>query len=298
MTPRTKNINLFLLDGTASGRIKCTLSNWTGLVYKIPRTDLDLCSSIPAFNQSGVYFLFGTDDTTGEQYVYVGQASNRKNGEGILSRLREHKRNPEKDYWTEVIIFTTSANTMGPTEISYLENKFCEIASTAERYIVKNGNSPSLGNVSEEKESELNEFIDYAKIVMGALGHKVFEPISNRPMVPPAGAPESSLDLNSSLLYFSNSKSNATGYRTQEGFVVSKGSKISNALVPSCPDIIKRLRKEHAAKINSDGILQSDLLLTSPSTAAGFVSGSSQNGNVVWRTKDGKALKEVEAAEE
>lgn len=34
-----------------------------------------------------------------------------------------------------------------------------------------------LGNVTEEKESELEEFIDYAKIVMGTLGHKVFEPL-------------------------------------------------------------------------------------------------------------------------
>lgn len=28
---RGKNINLFLMDGDASGRIKCTLANWTGV---------------------------------------------------------------------------------------------------------------------------------------------------------------------------------------------------------------------------------------------------------------------------
>ena len=33
-----------------------------------------------------------------------------------------------------------------------------------------------LGNITEEKESEMEEFIDYAKVVMGTLGHKVFEP--------------------------------------------------------------------------------------------------------------------------
>lgn len=32
---RGKNINLFLMDGDASGRIKCTLANWTGVAYKI-----------------------------------------------------------------------------------------------------------------------------------------------------------------------------------------------------------------------------------------------------------------------
>jgi hypothetical protein len=39
MATRGKSINLFLMDGTPNGRIKCTLANWTGVAYKIPRTD-------------------------------------------------------------------------------------------------------------------------------------------------------------------------------------------------------------------------------------------------------------------
>ena len=35
MVSRGESINLFLMDGTASGRIKCTLANWTGVAYKI-----------------------------------------------------------------------------------------------------------------------------------------------------------------------------------------------------------------------------------------------------------------------
>ena len=30
------------------------------------------------------------------------------------------------------------------------------------RYLVKNGNDPIPGNITEEKESELEEFVDYA----------------------------------------------------------------------------------------------------------------------------------------
>ncbi len=43
MAAHGKNINIFLMDGTANGRIKCTLANWTGVAYRIPRVDLDLC---------------------------------------------------------------------------------------------------------------------------------------------------------------------------------------------------------------------------------------------------------------
>ena len=93
---RGKNINLFLMDGEASGRIKCTLANWTGIAYKIPRTELDHCKTRKDLKQSGVYFLFGTSDNTGRGVVYIGQAGARKNGEGLLNRLQEHKRSTEK----------------------------------------------------------------------------------------------------------------------------------------------------------------------------------------------------------
>lgn len=98
MVSRGKSINLFLMDGAPSGRIKCTLAKWTGVAYEIPRTELDKCKGRDDLSQSGDYFLFGSYDQTGENVVYIGQAGVRKNGEGILYRLQEHKRNPDKDY--------------------------------------------------------------------------------------------------------------------------------------------------------------------------------------------------------
>ena len=58
--------------------------------------------------QGGVYFLFGTSNEIDKGVVYIGNADDGKNGEEILNRLQEHKRNLEKDYWIEAIIFTTS----------------------------------------------------------------------------------------------------------------------------------------------------------------------------------------------
>lgn len=65
MATRGKAITLFLMDGDPSGRIKCTLTNWTGIAYKIPRTELEKCKDLSVLKQSGVYFLFGTSDDTG-----------------------------------------------------------------------------------------------------------------------------------------------------------------------------------------------------------------------------------------
>lgn len=283
------------MDGEASGRIKCTLANWTGIAYKIPRTELEKCKDRNDLKQSGVYFLFGTSDQTGESVVYIGQAGARKNGEGILYRLQEHKRNSDKDYWTEAIVFTTTNNSFGPTEISYLENRFCKLATEAKRYVVKNGNDPAPGNTTEEKESELEEFIEYARIVMGTLGHRVFEPLYDPKVV--SNTPHVN-DDDEPVLYLKTLKSKATGKRTSEGFVVFKDSQVAPEPTKSCPDTIKHLREKYADKIDRNAVTIEDILFLSPSAAAGFVNYASANGLVSWFTGDGKTLKNIESKEE
>lgn len=291
VTLRGKSINLFLMDGVPTGRIKSTLANWTGVAYRIPRTELEKCKGRDDLSQSGVYFLFGISEQTGEDVVYVGQAGVRKNGEGILYRLQEHKRNPDKDYWTEAVVFTTSNNSFGPTEISYLENRFCTLAMNAKRYLVKNGNEPTSGNITEEKESELEEFIDYAKIVMGTLGHKVFEPIVVQTTTSVSIPVVTS---NEPIFYLSTSKASAKGRRTNEGFVVLKGSTVAASPTKSCPDTIQRLRELYAERIDTNCALIEDTLFRSPSAAAGFISYGSANGLIMWLTDDKKTLKDME----
>ena len=297
MTARGKSINLYLIDGSPNGRVKCTLANWTGVAYRIPRTELDKCKDRGDLTQSGVYFLFGTSDNSDANVVYIGQAGVRKNGEGLLCRLLEHKRNPDKEYWTEAVVFTTSNNSFGPTEISYLENRFCRIAVEADRYLVKNGNDPSPGNITEEKESELEEFIDYARIVMGTLGHKLFEPLlkEHKPTI-------EDLNPNSERILYLKRKSRKSGLlieaickQTNEGFVVLKGSHIETIDSDSIPLAIRD--KRNKAKIDENGILQEEVLFRSPSYAGSFVIGGSINGLTEWKTEDGKTLKEIERQE-
>ncbi|WP_418968487.1 GIY-YIG nuclease family protein [Alloscardovia omnicolens] len=288
---RGKSINLFLMDGTPSGLIKSTLANWTGLAYKIPRTLLAQAKHIDFLNQTGVYFLFGEDEETGNPQCYVGQAGIRKNGKGIHCRLDEHKRSAKEGWWTAAIAFTTSNNSFGPTEISYLENRFYNMAAEAGRYQTKNGNDPNPGNITEEKESELEEYIDYAKIVMGALGYKLFEPLREMSQAQEL-EPESA--SNEPVLYLKYGQAQATGQRTAEGFVVFAGSRISLQLTKSAGKAVEKHRERYAEKIDQQGILLTDLLFSSPSAAASFVGGASLNGNAFWKTEDGTSLGQLE----
>ena len=290
----SKNINYFLIDGKSDGRIKCTIQNWTGLFYKVPRTYLDECKNIKAMKKTGIYFLFGKNDDD-EDCVYVGQARIRKNGEGLLGRVQEHIK--DSFYFTDAVMLTTQNNIFGPTEISYLENKFTNLAIEADRYNVKNGNEPNPGTVTEEKESELLEFMEYSKLVMGVLGYKIFIPINNK----------NELVENEDLyLYLSrrdaktNKEIKATCKRTSEGFVVLKGSDFCEIDADHIKNktSIKNIRDKCK---NSGGVLDGklikDYLFNSPSYAATFVLGKSSNGRTEWKDNDGVTLKEIEEKE-
>ena len=290
-----KSFNLFLIDGEVTGRIKCTLSNWTGLAYKISRSYLEKSKERQDLKQSGVYFLIEKNEN-GDDEVYIGQASTRKNGEGVLFRVIEHLK--DNKYFSEVVILTTQNNSFGPTEISYLENRFTNIALETGRYKVRNGNEPNIGNVTEEKESELEEFIEFSKMVLGVLGYKVFIPILN--------TTEKIIEKNQkeSKFYLSRKSKKsqqliqASCIRTNEGFVVLKDSMIEEIDSEAIPLAIKELRtKCKANKEIFNGKLTKNLLFNSPSYAAAFVLGMQTNGRVDWKDENGITLKELENLE-
>ncbi len=291
----SKNFNLFLMDGEVTGRIKCTLSNWTGIAYKIPRTYLDKCKDRLDLKQSGVYFLFGKNDD-GDDEVYIGQAGIRKNGEGVLFRVAEHLK--DEIYFSDAVMLTTQNNSFGPTEISYLENKFTNMAIDVDRYKVRNGNDPNPGNVTEEKESELEDFIEYSKMVLGVLGYKIFVPmVKNEFKIEDKNDADEVLYLNA-ITKKSGKNIIAKCKRTSEGFVVLKGSMIESIDSKSLTKSIKELRDK--CKANNeiiDGKLTKNCLFNSPSYAAMFVLGMSRNGKIDWKREDGTTLKALEEKE-
>lgn len=294
MEKRSKNINMFLMDGEVTGKIKCTLSNWTGVIYKIPRIQLGDLKSRDEMKQSGIYFLFGRDEDKQKDVTYIGQATTRKNGEGVLLRIQEHTRDTHADYFNDVIILTTQNNSFGPTEISYLENKFTQLAKEAGRYIVKNGNDPNPGNVTEEKESELDEIVENTLMIIGTLGYRAFVPMTKE-------VSQDLTDNHSTYLYLkrktkkSNKVIEATCERTTEGFVVLEGSQVEIKDSPYLPASLKEMRQNLiASRVIQDGVLKEKQLFSSPSYAAAFLLGMQTNGRTDWKDQDGRTLKELE----
>ncbi len=109
------SVQFLLLDGTATGPIRIQLAGyWSGLAYRIPKKMLADCKQRKELSFCGIYFLFGNYDKTGEKQVYIGQVSERKNGESLFDRLAEFDRRGSKDCCSEIVFFTTQKNEFGP----------------------------------------------------------------------------------------------------------------------------------------------------------------------------------------
>ena len=274
---------MFLIDGEASGRISCELSNWTGKAYKIPRNMIKASKDRPDLNGTGVYFLFGKDDEQND-LVYIGEA------EDVLKRINDHLKN--KDFWTEVIILISKDDNLNKAHIKYLEHYFYKESQKVNRYKLTNENIPVLSSISESDQAEMEEFMLNSMLLIGTLGHKIFEnKIDN-----------TSTESNDEIFYIRAARgADASMVRSPEGFVVRKESKFANPVVGSFQPSFKKVREsliergllsfdEHDALV-----LKENYIFTSPSTAAALVMGRSANGLIEWKLLNGKSLKDVES---
>ncbi len=292
--PRT--VQLFLMDGSPTGRIKCSLDNWVGKVYLIPRTEIARTKDRPELNQTGIYLLFGTDEESGEELVYVGQARERKNGKGVLGRIVEHLGDDKLNYFTHAILVITSDDSFGPTEISYLENAFYQQAIAADRVRTVNANDPSPGNVTEEKQAALDEFITTAKILIGSLGYRVFDSVDDAKSMTSTEQAAQPTNVEP-LLYLSSSGANGKGRQTTDGFVVLAGSKLRWEMTKSVPERVGKDRERYSDRLTAEGELLRDTLFSSPSAASNFLMGASTSGRFHWRDRNGVNLRELEKRE-
>ena len=273
-----KSIRLFLIEGIADGRWMCELSNWTGKAYKIPRNCVKESSDREELKNTGIYFLFGKSDETDTYRVYIGEAEN------IYERLLTHLK--EKDFWHECVVFISKDNNLNKAHVKYLENRMYTIAKEAGRYQLENSNIPTQSSLSEADRAEMEEFINNAKLLLSAVGHKVLE----------ATAIPSKTNNDPEIFVFEGKDYKATGTTTADGFVVFKNSilskKANSSLTKSLLD--KRNKLISANIIDSAFTFTKDYIFSSPSTAASIISGNSTNGKTAWRNSQGMTLKDYE----
>ena len=126
----------------------------------------------------------------------------------------------------------------------------------------------------------MDEFFDDVKFLASFIGCNIFE----------IAQPKSE-----HLFFLKTRKCDAVGFYNSSGFTVLKDSVIADSSVQSFSWKEKReaMLKEYTAIENEKLVMTCDKVFSSPSTAADFCNGSSNNGWIVWKDKDGNTLDSV-----
>ena len=286
-----KSIRIFLADGSPAGIRHAEIDNWTGQGLSCPRSRVSELQKWGELSRPGVYLLITAQGAGLENKVYIGESEN------VAKRISQHVR--ERENWNEVVAFTSKDQNLTKAHIKHLESKLISLAIEAGRCEVENGNSPPLPNLPRADVASNGEYLEKLRILLATLGHRFLESILS------VRAATSSTELDSTNpvlavpMTFFSSAWNASGLQTDEGFVVSKGSHVKKDASESTPAGVVSLRNnaiENGTLVGDGGrykLLQ-DILFSSPSAAASFVSGSSRNGRDTWKNAKGKSIKELE----
>lgn len=279
----TATIKIFLAHGDPKRLRTAELSNWTGKAVAGPRSEFDSVLAREESQKSGVYFLTGVDPESGRGAVYVGEA------ESIRDRVRGHL---DKDYWNQIVFFTSKDENLTKAHIRYLEGRLIEQAKKAGRSDVKNGQG-SGSKLPESDREDMEIFLEKIHQLLPVLGVEVLVPTIVR----------SGVASEQEIFTCEIKGLKAMARLTPNGMVVLVGSQAVLTERPSAEKypwpihMRQKLKDEGSLRVTKDYLeFVKDIEFTSPSAAATVVHGGHANGLIAWKNKKGRTLKELEAA--
>jgi len=288
-----KSVRLFLADGTPGGLLTAEIMNWTGHVAAAPRSGLAALLKREEAKRTGIYMLLGDDpENLGGITAYIGEADD------ISKRLYQHNRPEEqngKDFWNRVIILTSKDTNLTKAHARYLESRLIALALQANRAELVNSTNPPAINLPEADLSDMEYFIEQAKIILPVLGVNI---LRSAKTIMKSSSVDAFDAINTSPTFKLELKKAgivATAQEVDGEFTVMPGSTARFEWVGVIGHNYARLRE----KLEQDGTLAishnqktreftHEYVFSSPSAAAAVISGRSANGRTAWFTEDGK----------
>jgi hypothetical protein len=302
-----KSIRIYLPNESVSGIRHGEIANWSGQALACPRSRFQELRDWPEVQRPGVYFLFGVDDETGEDVAYIGEA------EMVIDRVSSHLSG--KNFWTELVAFTSKDENLTKAHVRYLESRLVAMARDAARYQIENTATPQLPSLPRADRDAMEDFLDSTRTLLGVLGHKVLDSLVIRPATAkqvvedPIARPIAQIPMSGSaniiepspVFHLHVSDLTARAVRTDEGIVVFKGSE---AVADASKSLTGGQLALRQSLIESGILIQSgrkfrlmhDHLFKSPSQAGAVLAGYSINGREYWRLDDGTTYSKYEAS--
>lgn len=267
-----KTVTTYLIDGDPKGTQYAFISNKICQMFVVPRSNLSYLNTQEKLQKPAFYILLGEDETTKPQ-AYIGETEN------FRERVKDH--DSKKTFWQKALIFVSKDADMTKADVQYLEYKAIAEAKQVNAYVLSdNKQTPKSPNLPEYQKDSMDEFFDDVKFLASFIGCNIFE----------VSQPKAE-----HLFFLKGRDCDAKGFYNSNGFTVLKGSVIAKDSVPSLAWKEKReiMLQEYTEIIDGNLVLNSDKTFSSPSTAADFCKGSSNNGWIVWKDKEDNTLDSI-----
>lgn len=273
-----KEFTMRLIDSRPDGIKICSVAGSSLVTVVIPRPLLSEARKLPEIPARGIYYLLAT--TSGKvSRVYVGQTV-----QGIR-RLDDH--NLKKDWWDTAIMFLDSSSAFSLDVVSGLEALAIKQALSNDSYQTDNAVVPEP-YVSPYVEGFIRALHQEVLFRLKVLGIDLEAATNSQPLQEP-------------LLHTTRRGIQGLGcYRPSEGvFAVLAGSQIDMDHSPYRDNAEAKRRQELMGKgqiqQGPDGTwhLTQSQEFASPSSAAVFVLGGSQNGRIEWVDEAGHTFAEL-----
>lgn len=287
MSTHGRSIKLFLAEGTPGGLRTAEIINWTGHVVIAPRTALGSLVEMPESRTTGVYLLLGDEpDAPGSMQVYIGEADD------VGKRLLEHTRDERpdgkggKDFWNQAVAITSKDSNLTKTHAMFLEARLIELATSAERSRVRNGNKGYRASLPISDRSDMTYFIEQIQVVLPVLGVSLLRSTRTAPTFP-----GQDLDNTESPLFrlTTAGEVDATAQEIDGEFIVREGSLGRPAWTtdsPSYQPLRQQLEDDGTLVLTEDGNhvrYTRDHAFSSPSAASAVTLGRNSNGRSEWK---------------
>ncbi len=287
-----KTVRIYLADGSPTGIRHAEVVNWTGQAIVCPRGRVGELSNWPESHRPGDYILLGENPENSKPMAYIGEAEN------VCTRLKQHV--AFKDFWDQVVFFTSKDENLTKSHVKYLESRMVALALEARRIKLDNSASPTLSSLPRPDRDAMDDFLEPARILLGSLGFSFLEPVRKRKTDEGKG-PSNNGPLSHIPLYLKLEKRgiSAEGTATDEGFVVSEGSIAEKNPRDSfgatyAKQRLELIEQRKLVEFGEHLKFKEDVLFTSPSAAAAVVCASPQNGRQCWKDEHGTPLANVE----
>ncbi len=267
-----KTITTYLIDGDPKGTQYAFISNKICQMFVVPRSNLSYLNTQEKLQKPAFYILLGEDESTKPQ-AYIGETENFK------ERVKGH--DSKKSFWQKALIFVSKDADMTKVDVQYIEYKAITEAKKANAFVLSdNKQIPKAPNLPEHQQDSMDEFFEDVKFLASFIGCNIFE---------------LSQPKEEHIFYTKGRGCNAKGFYSSEGFTVLKGSIVAPTMVLSFnwKEKRKKMLQDYTCNENEILVLTSDKTFSSPSTAADFCIGSSNNGWLVWKDKNGNTLDSV-----